>query len=139
MGKINLQKALIGGLVAGVVLYVIDYLAYGVVFAKDFPLPAGVAGLFGIPILVWFFIVDALYGIALVYLYAAVRPRFGAGQKTAVIAGLLMWVIAGLLHALGEAPMGMAPHQVYTIGTLISFVQLPLAALAGAKFYTEAA
>ena len=139
MGKINLQKAVLGGLVAGVVLYVIDYLAYGVVFAKQFPLPAGLTGLFAIPILVWFFIVDVLYGMALVYLYAAVRPRFGAGPRTAVIAGLLMWVIAGLLHALGEAPMGMAPQKVYTIGTLISLVQLPLAALAGAKFYIESA
>ncbi|MGH7538696.1 MAG: hypothetical protein ACREMF_08685, partial [Gemmatimonadales bacterium] len=72
--------------------------------------------------------------------YAAIRPRFGAGPGTAVIAALLMWVMIGLLHALSESPMATtmgAPRQIYTIGTLIALVALPLGALAGAKFYTE--
>jgi len=142
MGKINMQKVLVGGLVAGLVLNVIDYLAYGVVFAQTFPMQPGTKGLFGIPIIPWFIILDFVYGIVLVYLYAAIRPRFGAGPGTAVIAALLMWVMIGLLHALSESPMATmmgAPRQIYTIGTLISLVALPLAALVGAKFYTEAA
>jgi hypothetical protein len=128
--------------VAGLVLNVIDYLAYGVIFAQTFPMQPGMKGLFGIPILPWYIILDFVYGIVLVYLYAAIRPRFGAGPGTAVIAALLMWVMIGLLHALSEAPMATmmgAPRQIYTIGTLISLVALPLAALVGAKFYTESA
>jgi len=138
MGKINLQKVLVGGLVAGVVLNVIDYMAYGVIFAATFPLQPGAKGLLGLPIIPWFIVVDFLVGIMLVYLYAAIRPRFGAGPKTAFFAGLLMWLMVGLLHALGEAPVAIgAPPQFYTIGTLISLVALPLGAVAGAKFYSE--
>ncbi|HSD31423.1 MAG TPA: hypothetical protein VLB49_05900 [Gemmatimonadales bacterium] len=136
MGKINTQKVLIGGLVAGAVMNVIDILAYGVVFRSTFPEPTA-SGPFGLPLTLWFVIMDFVYGIVLVYLYAAIRPRFGAGPRTAVIAALLVWTLISLLHGLTEAPMAFAPQKVYTIGALIGLVALPLGALAGAKVYTE--
>lgn len=142
MGKINMPKVLVAGLIAGLVLNVLDFLAYGVIFAKTFPMQPGVTGLLGIPMAVWYAIVDFLYGIVLLYLYAAIRPRFGAGPRTAVTAGVLMWVMIGLLHALGESPTAIAmgaPRAIYTVGTLIALVTLPLGALAGAKFYSEPA
>ena len=49
-----------------------------------------------------------------------------------------MWVLFGLLHALGEAPMGLFPQKLYVIGTIVALVEYVLAAVAGAKFYTEA-
>jgi hypothetical protein len=33
--------------------------------------------------------------------------------------------------------MGLLPQRLYTMGTLVGLVQLPLATLAGAKFYKE--
>jgi hypothetical protein len=141
MGKINMPKVLVGGLIAGLVLNVLDYLAYGVIFAASFPMQPGMKGLLGLPILVWYILMDFLYGLVLVYLYAAIRPRFGAGPRTALIAGLLMWVMIGLLHALSESPMATAlgaPRAIYTLGTLIALVVVPIGAVAGAKFYTEA-
>ena len=80
-----------------------------------------------------------LFGIFLVWLYAAVRPRFGPGPRTAVIAGLACWVLIGLLHALSEAPMGFFPQRLMVIAVSVGLVQMVLAALAGAKVYTEAA
>jgi hypothetical protein len=85
-----------------------------------------------------FVLLDFIYGIVLVYLYAAIRPRFGAGPGTAVHAGLIMWVIAGLLHAIGEAPFGLLPQRLYTIGTLAALIAFPIATVAGARFYREA-
>ena len=35
MGKINLQRVIIGGLVAGVVLNVVDFVLFGVVLKDD--------------------------------------------------------------------------------------------------------
>ena len=35
----------------------------------------------------WFIFLDFIYGIGLLWVYAAIRPRFGAGPKTGVIAG----------------------------------------------------
>ncbi len=49
------------------------------------------------------------------------------------------WVLFGLLHALSEAPMGLFPQQLYVTGTAVSLVMAVLAALAGAKVYSEAA
>jgi hypothetical protein len=138
MGRINVKSVIVGGLVAGLVLNVIDFLVYGVWLAPDMAAAMQAAGRPPIDNLIpLFVVVDFLFGIALVQLYAAIRPRFGAGPATAVKAGIYVWVLTGLLHAIAEAPMGLLPQRLYTIGTLVSLVAFPLAAVAGAKFYRE--
>jgi len=140
MGKINLQRVVLGGLLAGLVLNVVDFVLYGVVLADE--MNAAMQALGKSPIgnsaVGWFVTVDFLYGIALVWAYAAIRPRFGVGPRTAVYAGLFMWVVIGLLHALGDMPMGLWPQKFYVIGVLVALVQLPAAAVAGATIYREA-
>lgn len=141
MGKINLQRVIVGGLVAGVVLNVVDFILWGVVMKDD--MTAAMAALGKPPIsdsmVMWFVALDFLYGIFLIWLYAAIRPRFGAGPRTAVIAGVAAWVGLGLLYTLGQAPMGIFPQNMMIIGTIVMLVQWPVAAVAGAKFYTEGA
>lgn len=89
MGKINLQRVVLGGRRAGLVLNVVDYLLYGVLLADDFNAAMQNLGLgpMGSSLIVRFVVLDFLYGIALIYLYAAIRPRFGPGPKTAVKPG----------------------------------------------------
>lgn len=140
MGKINLKGVIIGGLVAGVVLNVIDFLLFGVVLAGDIAASLQAAGkpAMGTSTMMLFVALDFLYGIFLVWLYAAIRPRFGAGPGTAVKAGLVSWVAVGLFHYLFEAPMGFTmPQNVMMIATLVGLVAQPLAVVVGAKFYTE--
>lgn len=139
MGKINTGRVILGGLLAGVVLNIVDSITYGVVLAGDFE--AAMRDLGRGPItgsqITWFVILDFLYGILLVYLYAAIRPRFGPGPRTAVIAGVLVWVGASLLHGLGQMPMGLFPTRLIVIGLVIALVAFPLAAVAGAWAYKE--
>src|SRR5947208_4352444 len=139
MGKINLQKVVVGGLVAGVVLNVFDFLVYGVWLKND--MNAAMAALNKPAItsnmILWFVFLDFLYGIWLVWLYAAIRPRFGAGPKTAVTAGVAMWVLFGLLNTLAQAPMGLFPQRLMVIPVVVTLITWPIAAAAGAKFYTE--
>jgi hypothetical protein len=138
MGRINVKGVIVGGLVAGLVLNIIDFLVWGVLLKADMEAVMQTAGKGPIDNLIPLFVIlDFIYGIVLVYLYAAIRPRFGAGPGTAVKAGLLVWILIGLLHALSEGPMGMLPQRLYIIGTLVALVQFPLAAVAGAKFYRE--
>src|SRR5438876_12146203 len=88
--------------------------------------------------MIWVFVVwDFVMGIGLVWLYAAIRPRFGPGAKTAVIAGVAVWFFVGLLHALGEGPMGLFPEKVYTVGTIVALVQYAVAGAVGAYVYKE--
>lgn len=139
MGKINLKGVIIGGLVAGVVLNLVDFLLFGVVL-KD-QMAAMMQAMGKAPMstntMIWYTLLDFLFGIYLVWLYAAIRPRFGAGPGTAVKAGLIAWLLSGLLHALFEAPMGMMPQNTLILVTLVALVQQPLATVVGAKFYTE--
>ena len=139
MGKINLKGVIVGGLVAGVVLNIVDFLLFGVVLKDQM---AAMMQAMGKPpmsngMMLWFVFLDFLYGIYLVWLYAAIRPRFGAGPGTAIKAGLVSWVAVGLFHALFEAPMGMMPQNTMILITLVALVQQPLAAVVGARLYTE--
>jgi hypothetical protein len=140
MVSIGLKGVIVGGLVAGVVLNVIDYVLYGVVLARDF---ADAMQALGKPptdsLVPLFVLLDFIYGIILIYLYASIRPRFGPGPKTAIWAGFLMWVLVTVLHAVGEAPLGLLPMRLYLIGIAVSLIGIPLAALAGARFYKEPA
>jgi len=88
-------------------------------------------------IIPWYVFVDFLFGIALVWIYAAIRPRFGAGPATAVKAGLISWVVFCVIRALFDWPSGMMPHNLMVIVTAVALVKQPLAVVVGAKFYTE--
>lgn len=139
MGKINLQRVILGGLVAGLVLNVFDFVMYGVVLRADMEAALQAIGktMEGQPI--WLYVVlDFLFGIWLVWLYAMIRPRYGPGPRTAITAGLFVWVGLGLLHAISEAPMGIMSTRLWAIVVVVYLVAAPLAAVAGAKFYQEA-
>src|SRR5262249_11527421 len=81
-------------------------------------------------------VLDLLEGISMLWLYAAIRPRYGAGAKTAVIAAFAWWFIVSL----GDATwcsFGLFPPSTVVplmIGTLPALI---LATLAGATFYKE--
>ena len=94
MKQINLGRVLLGGLVAGLVLNIGEFLLNGVVLVdemkKDFGrlnLPPEPGGDFIAKAVVATFIL----GIVITFLYAAIRARFGPGVKTAIYAGLLAW------------------------------------------------
>lgn len=141
MGKINVPKVVIGGLVAGFVLNVIDFVTFGVVL-KD-QMAAAMQALGKPPVadsqIPWFVAVDFVAGIGLVWLYAAMRPRFGAGPGTAAKVGVAGWFFGGLLPALFMWPMALMPHNLTVVATLVALVQWPLATVIGAKFYLESA
>src|SRR4029434_4016947 len=57
-------------------------------------------------------VVDFIYGLVLVFTYAAMRPRFGPGPKTAVIAGMSYWVAFTAVFA-GLTAMGIYTQQAF--------------------------
>ena len=87
----------------------------------------------------WFVFLDFVFGVFLVWLYAAIRPRFGAGPGTAIKTGIAVWFAAGLMNALFMWPMELMPHNITIITTVVTLVSAPLATVIGAKFYTEEA
>src|SRR5213080_4306504 len=137
---LNWGRVILGGLLAGLVLNVVDFVYYGMVMKQDMAAAMQALGKPPIPdSMIWVFAVwDFVMGIGLVWLYAAIRPRFGPGAKTAVIAGLALWFFIGLMSAIGEAPMGLFPARLYAIGAVVALIKIPLACVVGAYIYTEA-
>src|SRR5438876_115702 len=139
MGKINWGRVVLGGLLAGIVLNVVDFVLYGKVLAQDYNAALQALGKGSTDNLIPLFIaLDFVYGIGLLWVYAAIRPRFNPGPKTAVIAGVAVWFFVFLLHELGEAPLGILPQRLYTIGTVVGLIECPVATLVGAYLYREA-
>src|SRR3989442_9724785 len=104
MGKINGGRVVLGGLLAGLVLNVIDWVVYGKVLAADFnaALQALGKGPMTGSMIIWFVIFDFLFGIFLVWVYAAIRPRFGARPRAAVLAGVAIRVLYRVLHTIRQ-------------------------------------
>src|SRR5207245_5527789 len=136
----NWGGVVVGGLLAGVVLNIVDFVFYAVMMKQD--IAAAMQALGKQPgamdsLVPLFVVLDFVYGIGLLWVYAAIRPRFGAGAKTAVIAGLAVWFFVGLLHAIGESPMGFMPQRLMMIGTCVALVSIPVATVVGAYVYKE--
>ena len=137
MGKINWGRVVLGGLLAGVVLNVYDWLLNGVILMNDWnaALQALGKGQMGGSMGVWFVVCDLLIGVWTLWLYAAIRPRYRAGPKTALCAGLGGWVLIGLINTISTEAMGMMPANLLHWNLIASLVMYPVAALAGAALY----
>jgi hypothetical protein len=141
MVNINVGKVILGGLVAGVVLNIGEALLNSVVLAKtmeeDFRRlnmsPPG--GDFIAKAVVMTFIL----GIMIVFLYAAIRPRFGAGVKTALYAGAIAWFFIYVYVAVIQVSLGFFSMQTFLIGLVWGLVEFGAGAIAGAWVYKEAA
>lgn len=97
METINWRRLALGGMLAGVVLIVMA-IASTALLAGQQELATKLQALLpaaGRSAALLFFLVGfLLLGILMTWWYAAIRPRFGAGPKTAAIAGISLWLIA---------------------------------------------
>jgi hypothetical protein len=76
-------------------------------------------------------------GIICTWLYAAIRPRFGAGPRTALIASAIVWLLASVWVNVTSAALGILPVRLLAITMVWQAIEIPLATLAGAYFYRE--
>ena len=103
MGKINISRWLLGGIVGGIVGDIIGYLVDGVLLAPrwaDGMTALGHSGTFTSHQLIWFNVLGIVSGLLAMWIYAAIRPRFGAGVMTAIYAGLAAWILAVVIHGI---------------------------------------
>ena len=138
LGKINLSRVILGGLVAGLVLNIGEFILNTFVIGEQSAAAMTRLGLpaIGSQQIVWFVVFGFLYGIWLVWLYAAIRPRFGAGVRTAIIAGLALWV-AGALSSLSTTIAGVLPTSLTVTAIVWGLFEMPIATVVGAWLYKE--
>ena len=78
-----------------------------------------------------------IVGVVLVWLYAAIRPRYGPGPKAAILAGLFGWVLLNGFWYVYNLAWEIFPQDMVTISTVWGFFELPIATLVGAWLYRE--
>ena len=142
MGTMNWTRVLLGGLLAGTVMNAGEAALHGGLLGADsqvlferYQVPA-----LGSPVpIVSLIAMTYVLGIASVWLYAAIRPRFGAGVRTAIVAGLAVWVIAHLWSGiyLGMGFLGLIPPRLAYLPGPWGLIEAPLGTVAGAWVYKE--
>jgi hypothetical protein len=143
MGKINWTRVLIGGLIAGVVLNVVFFAAWGPLVGRS--LRAALLAL-GHPMqetvgaAALFVVLGFLMGILAIWLYAAIRPRYGAGPGTAVLAGVAAGLMMAVVPDIGWGlTLRLIPARVWVGDSVIFLPAGVIATLLGAWVYKEQA
>jgi hypothetical protein len=141
MGKINVGRLILGGIVAGVAIDILDYFVDGVWLAQrwaDGMALLGKPGFSQIQIIL-FNVIGLLTGIVAIWVYAAIRPRFGAGIKTAIIAGLAVWLLTTVFPNLAFMHVAhLFSNHLALYTTLGGLVEAVFGTIVGASVYKEA-
>jgi len=141
MGKINIGRVVLGGIVAGIVYDILDYLVNGIWLAARWNsdmAALGHTGLTGHQI-VSINLLNIVAGIAFVWLYAAIRPRYGAGPRTAIHAAVWFWIICDVIPNVGFMWIPhLFSHHLMVYSTAAALVETIIAGLVGASLYKEA-
>jgi len=141
MGRINFGRVIFGGLVAGVILNLGETVLNGIILAKDmadFFKRCGFTAKPGTSFYVIAIAITLVLGIVIVLGYAAIRPRFGAGPKTAIIAALFAWFGVYVYQNVIALGLGMVPPKLVVIALAWGLVEYIVATMVGAALYGEA-
>ena len=140
-GRITLCSLLAGTIMLGsqIVLHTIVLSEQGTAMVEDWAergLDASAVLEPSVPLTVALY----LLGFVCIWVYAAARPRFGPGPTTALCAGVVVWAASHLFTAVYiHAGIAILPPRLVWLPAVWTFVEVPLATLAGAWLYREGA
>jgi drug/metabolite transporter (DMT)-like permease len=141
MGKINWTRVLLGGLIAGVVGIVFQFAIWVPLVGRSLSAtlqalghPMQETASTTVLMVVW----NLLAGILLIWLYAAIRPRYGAGPGTAALAGLAAGLMVAVFPDIAWGLMlRLIPARVWAADAVGGLVAVVIATLLGAWVYKE--
>jgi hypothetical protein len=139
MGGINVKRWIMGGLAAGVVMWVLEGLASQLYMADmEAAMTAhDLAMEMSASTLAMTLIVSFIMGLTVVFFYAACRPRFGPGPMTAVKVAIALWFGGMLLSLLGYEMMGLFPNGLLVTWGVVGLIEMILVAMVGGWLYRE--
>jgi hypothetical protein len=139
MGRINTGRVVVGGLLAGLLINISEFVLNTVVIAKDMEAAMKAMNLppIGGAQVGMFVVLGFALGITTVWLYAAIRPRFGPGVSTAACAALTVWFLAYVYPSMFILVLHVFPTMPTCISVVWGLPEIIIAAIAGAWAYTE--
>src|SRR5215204_598424 len=142
MTRINWGRLFVGTLIAAVIMFVSDGLIHETLAKADWravyaglraaePEPHGTS-------MAYFAIFELGRAFTAMMFYATMRAVFGAGPKTAVLAGIVGWVAMSLTGPVQFIPLGFFSIPLWLKVGAIQLIVSIVATIAGAAVYKDA-
>jgi hypothetical protein len=137
--QINLARVILGGILAGTIVNVSEWALHDAVMKEQFRSALGSLGRQNpedLGTVIWWNVWGYILGITAVWLYAAIRTRYGPGMATALRAGVAVWILSCVLMTITMANLRLFPFM--PLAFVWSLVGDLIATAAGAWVYKEA-
>ena len=144
MKRINYGRVLLGGVLAGVLLFMADGFIHSKLLHEHWMAAMKAAGRsveaeeHGSDML-YFAAFELLRGVAIAWIYAVMRAQCGPGPKTAICATLAVWAIMFPIFFLQEVPLGFYSTTLLTLWSLYEIVPSVIAGLVAGALYKDPA
>lgn len=141
MSNINWGRLILGALIVAAICFVSDGFLHQRLINEQWE--ALIAAL-GVAMkehagwtMIYFVIFELGRGFLTLFVYALMRPRFGAGPLTAVWAGVVAWFAYSLTGPVQFIPLGFFSEQLWLAAGGYQLIASIIAAIAGAAVYKE--
>lgn len=144
MTKINWTRFIIGGLVATFIMFITDGVLHEHLLHQDWEAVYAQLrteefrtshGLF----ILYFLVYELGRGMIAMLIYVLMRPFYGAGPRTAVVAAIAGWIAFSVTGPAQFIPLGFYTTVLWGKVAGFHLVTSVLATLAGAVLYKDAA
>jgi hypothetical protein len=143
MAKINWGRLIVGSLIAAIIMFLTDGFIHETIAKADWqavydalgatvPEPHGLS-------MVYFALFELGRGFTAMMFYVTMRSFFGAGPKTAVLAGIVGWIAFSLTGPVQFIPLGFFSNALWIKVGAIHLITSIIATIAGAALYKDAA
>ena len=142
MGKMNWTRVFLGALASWVVFDLLWVAAWFLYMESEMTAAWKALGLEFSQLrtpgfTVFWLVLTYVGGVMAIWLYAAIRPRYGPGLKTAVVAGLAGWLIGNFLLMISLGVAGVFSMRFVTMYLATNLVRIVAATVVGAWLYKE--
>lgn len=143
MAKINWGRLILGSLIAAIIMFLTDGFIHETIAKADWkavyeglratePQPHGLS-------MVYFAFFELGRGFTAMMFYATMRAFFGAGPKTAVLAGIVGWIAFSLTGPVQFIPLGFFSNALWFKVGALHLITSIIATIAGAALYKDGA
>jgi hypothetical protein len=141
MSGINLKRLLLSAVAAGFVIWLIEGAGAVMLYMEIMEARLAELGLsmqMSGSVMAITIGVSLITGFSIMFFYAAVRPRFGPGPRTAILVAVVLWLGGYFLSLVGYYLAGIYPSHLLVQWGAVGLVEMMLAALLGGWIYREA-
>jgi hypothetical protein len=142
MPRINRGRLILGSLIAAIIMFITDGFIHETIAKADWravyaglgaaePQPHGAS-------MVYFAVFEIGRAFTAMMFYVTMRSHFGAGPKTAALAGIVGWIAFSLAGPAQFIPLGFFSNALWLKVGAVHLVISIVATIAGAALYKDA-